>query len=196
MIEKYYSAIVFCAIVLGTPGPAVIALFSSGINYGFYKTLPFFIGILTGFLLNLTACALLIGSTFYISRILLFVFKIISLGYIVYISYKIATSPILLQKSSARSLSFFQGFLLDLLNPKAYIASFSSLSVFLIKTEFFISIIIIIVINMVISIILQGAWIILGERLGPLFRNSFYNRMINIVLALVMVFVVVASLVR
>ncbi len=122
-------SLIFSSVLLGIPGPAVIALFHSGINFGFKKTLPFFFGIISGFLFNLSISFL--GITVFIEYETVFgIFKIVMLGYIFYLAYKIATSKPLEDKINVQPMSFYQGLFFNLLNPKAYIAALSVISQF------------------------------------------------------------------
>lgn len=180
----YIEAIVFSAILLGTPGPAVIALLYSGINYGFFKTMPFFTGVIVGFFLNLLCGAFFIFYAFKISTIVVIFFQIISLIYIGYLSYKIATSSVISESSKNRVLKFRHGFLLNLINPKAYVAVFSSYTQFINKDKLFESLVILFFINVLSAVLLQGAWVAIGDKIKFLFKNYFWNRTINIFLAL------------
>ena len=194
MFENYVGAFFFSVVLLGTPGPAVITLFSSSIQYGLYKTTPLFTGIIIGFFINLLISSLFVGSSYYISDALFLVSKGVAALYMFYLAYKIAMSPVLTNDKLAKPMGFGHGIFLNLINPKAYIASFSSLSIFSVKTDFVMSIIILIIINMVLAITFQWAWVFTGEKLSLLFRNAFYSRIVNIVLAMLMIAVVVAGL--
>ena len=54
---NWFELIAFTSVLLGTPGPATISLLYSGINYGFKKSLPYFLGIIIGFFCNLLIAA-------------------------------------------------------------------------------------------------------------------------------------------
>lgn len=196
MFENYVGAFFFSVVLLGTPGPAVITLFSSGIQYGLYKTLPLFAGTTTGFFINLLISSLVVGGSYYVSDTLLLVFKGVAALYMFYLAYKIGMSPILANDKLAKPMGFGHGILLNLINPKAYIASFSSLSIFSIKTDFVMSIIILIIINMMIVLTFQLAWIVIGSKLSFMFRIPSYNKIVNIILALLMIIVVMVGVTR
>ncbi|MEG9883396.1 MAG: hypothetical protein V6Z86_02020 [Hyphomicrobiales bacterium] len=109
MFENYAGAFIFSVVLLGTPGPAVITLFSSGIQYGLYKTLPLFTGIIIGFFINLLISPLFVGGSYYISDTLLLVFKGVASLYMFYLAYKIAMSPVLANDELAKPMGFGHG---------------------------------------------------------------------------------------
>ena len=162
---NWFELIAFTSVLLGTPGPATISLLYSGINYGFKKSLPYFLGIIIGFFCNLLIAA------FGISAILEYqliynILKYTLLLYILYLAYKIATSTPFVENTESKPLLFSQGLLLNLLNPKAYIAVVSILSQFSVVNEYWYSVFYIIIINLSFVLILELArlqWIRLEQ---------------------------------
>lgn len=132
MIEALLTIAMTTAILLGSPGPAPIALAATGAAQGFKRGLPFLCGILTGLLIAVmfaaAGVATLLVEQPQISKML----KWAAAAYLVYVAYKIASNKSALD-STAQSLPRFKdGFLLNLLNPKAYaacIAIFASTTV-------------------------------------------------------------------
>ncbi len=177
---------VFAFVLLATPGPAVISLFYSGINYGFVKSLPYFFGVLLGFVFNLALCAFGAGvilefSTAYTGL------KILMLGYILYLAYKIATSAPLDADGEVQPLHFWQGVLLNVLNPKAYIAAMSSISQFSLVSNYWESTLWIVAINFMMAFVFQGMWCYCGQFVQLLFSHPKWFRRINIALAALLV---------
>src|SRR3984957_4574487 len=50
-LEVYYALVLFCFVSGVTPGPNNLMLMSSGVNFGFRRTLPHLIGVVLGFAL-------------------------------------------------------------------------------------------------------------------------------------------------
>ncbi|HCM4284155.1 TPA: LysE family translocator [Klebsiella quasipneumoniae] len=105
-----------------SPGPVNMVIISSGASYGFRRTFPFVSGATIGFTLLL----IVIGFGFYasIEKYPLF-FKYLNVAgsaFIIYIGYKIASSRSELSLTKSEAPSFTQVFLLQWLNPKAWIA--------------------------------------------------------------------------
>lgn len=113
-----------------TPGPANSIILSSGVNYGAKKTMPYVTGATIGF----TSLLIMVGVSFYqfIQAYPAFLSYIALAGslYIIYMGYKIATIKPDLKIKQNRRPKFLDGFLLQWLNPKAWLACVSGVSIF------------------------------------------------------------------
>jgi len=115
-----------------TPGPVNLMIVSSGVNHGFKKTFSFVSGATIGFTLLLIFISfgfIKVISTYPIFLKLLSIFGSI---FIIYMGYKIASSNTNQNTNIKREkvLRFHEGFLLQWLNPKAWIACISGISLF------------------------------------------------------------------
>ena len=118
----YPAFLVFAIIMVVTPGPANLLLMSSGASHGFYKSIPFVVGVTSGKLF------LTIGLGFGFLTILnsnilfLQILKFIGTAYICWLSYKLLyldfTSNNLKYEKSVPSI--FNGLLVHPLNPKGW----------------------------------------------------------------------------
>jgi threonine/homoserine/homoserine lactone efflux protein len=113
-----------------TPGPATISLVAAGASYGFKNSVPYVWGLIIGISVTLTASAS--GLVYIITQysLLFEIFKYIALGYMLYLVYKIWITNEVLVKNS-KPLTFLNGFLLNTINPKAYIGAFAILTQFI-----------------------------------------------------------------
>ncbi|WP_284217937.1 LysE family translocator [Agaribacter marinus] len=138
IVEKVVTAMsLFIAMCLYSismsvsPGPVNLITFASAINFGVHKTMPFVSGATVGFVFLL----LFVGLGFH----QLFTFQhdaieqgftIVSCLFIAYIGYKIATADVTLSRKSDEAPRFFSGFMLQWLNPKAWLACVAGISAF------------------------------------------------------------------
>ena len=99
-----------------TPGQNAM-LTTSGMKFGFIRTLPHLIGIPLGhiFQIGLTYLALLIILN--LSQIQ-FYMKILCFLYLVYLSWKMLGSFSLVQKETGRPLRLYEASLFQFINPK------------------------------------------------------------------------------
>ena len=115
-----------------SPGPVNILIISSAVNHGFKKTFAFVSGATIGFTLLLVCVAF--GLIVFIedNRLFLQVLSIVGAFFIIYLGYKIASSKdsIKIDKQKTKTLNFYEGFLLQWLNPKAWIACVASVPLF------------------------------------------------------------------
>jgi len=113
-----------------SPGPVNMVIVSSGVSYGIRKTFAFVSGATIGFTLLL----LFIGFGFYevinLYPSILEYLAIIGSLYIVYMGYLIGSSRPELEIKKQKQPTFMQGFLLQWLNPKAWIACVAGSSLF------------------------------------------------------------------
>ena len=187
--------VVFSAVLLATPGPAVISLFHSGINYGFKNSLPYFFGIFVGFVFNLAVSALGAGAILEFDGVYA-ALKAVMLGYVFYLAYKIATSAPLDDGGDSKPLHFLQGVLLNILNPKTYIAALSAISQFSLAGHYAQSVFWIVVVNASIVFLFNGLWCFSGRHLQRFFAHPKWYKSVNLLLAILLVLSVTLTDVR
>ena len=124
MFDAIASLVLATALLLGSPGPVPIALGATGASYGPRQGIPFLFGILLGLVFAIVFGSLGVAalfSTFPASRNIV---GIAGALYILYIAAKIAMAPIPAgaNESDGPAPTFRDGFILNLLNPKAYAA--------------------------------------------------------------------------
>jgi LysE type translocator len=82
----------FAAVMCFTPGPNNVMLLSSGVTYGFRRTVPHIGGITVGFALMIAAVGLGFGTVFIAYPVLQAVLKYLGAAYLVYLAIAIALS--------------------------------------------------------------------------------------------------------
>jgi threonine/homoserine/homoserine lactone efflux protein len=125
------SMLSFSFVMSISPGPVNILIITSGINYGFQKTFAFISGATIGFTLLLAFIGLGFMGVFKAYPSFLLYVEICGALFIMYMGYKIATSSAHLGVAKEKKrLRFYEGFLLQWLNPKAWIACVSGVAMF------------------------------------------------------------------
>ena len=115
-----------------TPGPNNTLLLLSGAHWGFRKSLPLMLGIPVGFSLFLFAVGMGLGNAFAAWPALHTVLKAVSIGYLLFLAWKLARagSPNKAESKSARPVSFGAAVALQWINPKAWLMAVSAMSVY------------------------------------------------------------------
>jgi threonine/homoserine/homoserine lactone efflux protein len=113
-----------------SPGPVNLITLSTGANHGFKNAMPFVSGATLGFTLLLLMVGLGIGGLVSQNQVLLDLLGYGGTAFICYMGYKIVVSKPEIQIQSKTRPGFYQGFLLQWLNPKAWIACISGISAF------------------------------------------------------------------
>ncbi|WP_241652129.1 LysE family translocator [Pseudoalteromonas phenolica] len=125
MIEAVTTLALTTALLLGSPGPAPLALAGVGASFGFKQGLGFLAGILLGLLVAISLVALGLGSLFEQFPTVKLIYQGIATAYLIYVAYKIASNTSGIEQRAGAAPSFKDGFILNLINPKAYAAFFS-----------------------------------------------------------------------
>ncbi len=195
MIEALLSLITATALLLGSPGPAPLALAAIGATYGVRKGLSFLIGILAGLACAIVGAVVGLSALFIAFPTVKFACQLIGGAYIVYIAFKIASAPIVENAAPQNPPTFNDGFILNLLNPKAYAAFLAIFSQFLLPiTSEITAYVATGLVCWLVAMIVDVIWLGFGALLKPIFAHPQQARFIRIVFALLMVSAVVFAL--
>ena len=121
----------FAFVATVTPGPNNLMLMASGANFGFRRTLPHMLGIVGG----LSIMALLVGvglmALFDAMPVLNLVLKVVSVGYLLWLAFKIATAaPIKERYADSRPMTYLQAAAFQWVNPKAWAMCLSAITLY------------------------------------------------------------------
>ncbi|MXR35936.1 LysE family translocator [Craterilacuibacter sinensis] len=105
-----------------TPGPNNIMLASSGVNFGFRRTLPHMLGISLGCAFQLFVTAVLLGHILVWLGNIRGLLAMLGCTYLLYLSWKLAHSAAPGSSSVAsQPLGFIEAALFQWINPKAWV---------------------------------------------------------------------------
>ena len=170
-----------------TPGPNNAMVLTSGLKFGFTKTIPHMSGITIGHIIQLILVCFGLGKIFQIFPQIQNVLKILCALYLLYLGYKIVGSFSKIKEDNARPLKFHEAALFQLVNPKAWTISSMVASGFLPKDEnlitaiFFISITALIICPISISI-----WAAFGSGIRNLVKNDKKKAIVEYFLAILL----------
>ncbi|WP_053005882.1 LysE family translocator [Kiloniella spongiae] len=122
-IENIIPALIFAAVMSGTPGPANMILMATGAKLGFRGALPFTFGVQSGFFLVLAVAAFGITNLLKEAPALAPVITVISSCYLLYLAWKIARSDPgkLSGEQSSDTVGYLNGLIVHPMNPKAWL---------------------------------------------------------------------------
>ncbi|KZN65943.1 hypothetical protein N473_10265 [Pseudoalteromonas luteoviolacea CPMOR-1] len=169
-----------------TPGPNNILLTYSGSQFGIKKTLPHIVGIRAGMTLIHVAMLMGLGHLVLANPQLHLTFKLLATGYIVYLAYKIAFSPTNSHKLQQQNqpLSFIQGALFQLINPKTMATLLSLTTALTLPGDYYwhSALLGILVFN-VVALGSGLSWTYFGKVLSKKLQNQKHMRRFNYVMA-------------
>ncbi|RJF98013.1 LysE family translocator [Noviherbaspirillum saxi] len=131
-MESLLPLALFAFVSSITPGPNNIMLTSSGILFGFQRSIPHMLGITVGFGVMLALCAAGIGSVILAVPAIHIVLKVLGSAYLLYLAWQLRSMAFRQdQQGSARPMSFFGAALFQFANPKAWVMAITGASAFL-----------------------------------------------------------------
>jgi threonine/homoserine/homoserine lactone efflux protein len=153
-----------------TPGPVNMMIISSGVNHGFKTTVPFISGATIGFTLLLILIGFGLMNIVNHFPFLLSFMEVLGASFIIYMGYKIATSraDITVKNQEKKVPKFYEGFLLQWLNPKAWIACVSGVSMFVSSNTAFLAFVLI---YFTVCYASLSFWGVLGQK-ATIFLNT------------------------
>lgn len=174
-ISLILSLTIFLFIAAITPGPNNLLLTSSGANVGFKGSLKLMAGIMLGMQCVLLSSAFGVAALLIIYPALHIGLKIVGSAYLLWLAWKTATSSyqrLDIPAKTPQAVSWFQGGLLQFLNPKAWMMGLGAVGSFSLSGDAYFSSVIAISIVMVIVNFVAGIVWILGGTLISLFLQS------------------------
>ncbi len=126
------TALVLFAFVSSiTPGPNNLMLMASGANFGFARTIPHMLGISVGFVVLLVLVGIGLAQVFERYPVTYFILKVVSVIYLLYLAWRIATAaPIEESQSKGKPMTFLQAALFQWVNPKAWSMALTVIAVY------------------------------------------------------------------
>jgi len=185
-VNLFFALISFYFVMYVTPGPNNAMVLTSGIKFGFLKTIPHMSGITIGHVLQTIVVCLGLGKIFQMFPEIQDILKIICALYLLYLGYKIIGSFSKINNES-RPLKFYEASLFQLVNPKAWTISTMVASGFLPKDErLIISILFISITALIICPLSISVWAAFGSGIRNLVKNNKKKAFVEYFLALLL----------
>ena len=171
-----------------TPGPNNLMLLSSGVNYGFERSLPHMLGISGGFCFLLLCVGFGFGQLLENAPSLYTSLKIAGAIYLLYLAFKIATSgPISSSAGKGVPMSFLEAAAFQWVNPKAWVMAITSMTLYTTPTAYTSSLIIVALVFTLVNLPSIAIWCGLGQGLRQLLSEPSRLKIFNITMALLLV---------
>ena len=186
-VNLFFALISFYFVMYVTPGPNNAMVLTSGIKFGFLKTIPHMSGITIGHVLQTIVVCLGLGKIFQMFPEIQDFLKIICALYLLYLGYKIIGSFSKIKDDGSRPLKFYEASLFQLVNPKAWTISTMVASGFLPKDErLIISISFISITALIIFPLSISVWAAFGSGIRNLVKNNKKKASVEYFLAILL----------
>ena len=186
--EVLSALIVFAFVSSITPGPNNLMLMNSGANFGFKKTIPHILGVGIGFTLMIALVGLGVIKLFDTFPLSYEILKVLSILYLLYLAFKIASSTgnIEQRSSSAKPFNFIQAALFQWVNPKAWTMALTSISIYAPSKDLS-AVLLVAMVFGIVNLPCISFWIVLGQKIKVLLTDLKRLRAFNISMALLLI---------
>ncbi|MBB4397473.1 LysE family translocator [Bradyrhizobium sp. ERR14] len=183
-----YAFLIFMVVMYFTPGPNNIMLLSSGLTYGFRRTVPHIVGIVLGFAFMVAAVGLGLGSVFLAYPILQTILKYAGAAYLIYLAVAIAMSrPAKPGEGDGRGpMTFWSAAMFQWINAKGWVIVIGTITAYAAIAQFPLNIAIQTLISLLVGTVSTVVWALFGSALRPVLTSERLVRAFNILMAILL----------
>lgn len=175
-LSLFLSMLGFLWVAAITPGPNNMLLTTSGANFGFMRSLWLMIGIMLGMQSILVLVAFGVGGLILIYPSLHLILKILGSLYLLWLAWKVATAAYEKLETDApppKPVRLYQGWLLQFLNPKAWLMALGAVASFSLAGDKYNHSILAIAFSIfAVNIVAGIIWLGFGTVIGRLLRSK------------------------
>ena len=181
--------IVFAVVTLYTPGPNNVMLLTSGLNFGFRRTVPHIAGVCIGFAIMVAAMGAGLGVVFTTWPVLQTVLKYVGAAYLLYLAIAIARAAPQDVDSAAQGqpMTFTGAALFQWVNIKGWVIAVSTITAYAGIASHPWNIAVQSLLVLVIGLTSAVAWAAFGTSLRVLIKSPRAGRVFNIAMAALLV---------
>ena len=186
--QLFIAFVVFATVMFFTPGPNNIMLLSSGLTYGFRRTLPHIAGITIGFAFMIGAVGLGLGTVFIAYPVLQTILKYAGVAYLIYLAAAIAMSgPVTSGQDNRRGpMTFWGAAMFQWINVKGWVMVIGTITAYAGIAGFPWNITIQVALSLLLGAVSCSAWALFGSALRPVLTSPKAVRAFNIVMAVLL----------
>lgn len=177
-IELLIALCGFAFVSSVTPGPNNLMLMTSGANYGIWRTMPHFFGVVFGFVLMIVLVGLGLVQIFDAYPLSHDILKLCSITYLSYLAWKIATASPSVAEAKGEPLNALQAALFQWVNPKAWAMALTALTVYA-PAQGLAAVALVALVCGLVNMPSVFAWVVLGSQLqrwlGSAARRQWFN---------------------
>ena len=187
-LDVFLALLLFSFASSITPGPNNIMLLTSGVNFGFKKTIPHMFGIAFGFGVLLLCVGFGLREVFLQFPIMETILKIVGGIYLLYLAWKIANSgSVETGEAVGKPMTFLAASLFQWVNPKAWVMAIYAMTAYTGQPDFTSSVFIVTFAFVVINFPSVSVWCGFGVAMREWLSDSKRLRIFNITMAVLLV---------
>ena len=190
MNYELFSALVLFAFVSSvTPGPNNLMLLTSGVNFGFARTIPHMLGIGLGFTFLIMVVGLGLGAVLERAPVVYTALKYGGGAYMLWLALKLALAGPLAAKGDVvgKPLTFLQAAAFQWVNPKGWVMGVSAIATYASAQSHTQSVALVALVFGVINLPCVSVWALFGSAMSNRLRDPAWSRIFNTVMAALLV---------
>jgi threonine/homoserine/homoserine lactone efflux protein len=186
--QLLFAFIVFAIVMFITPGPNNIMVLSSGLTYGFRRTMPHIAGITIGFAFMVAAVGLGFGTVFLAYPVLQTVLKYAGAAYLVYLAIMIALSgpPKPGEEDERGPMTFWGAAMFQWVNVKGWVMVIGTITAYAAIARFPLNVAIQTALCLPLGVVSTALWTLFGSALRPVLKSERAVRAFNVIMALLL----------
>jgi threonine/homoserine/homoserine lactone efflux protein len=186
--QLLFAFIVFAIVMFITPGPNNIMVLSSGLTYGFRRTMPHIAGITIGFAFMVAAVGLGFGTVFLAYPVLQTVLKYAGAAYLIYLAIMIALSgpPKPGEEDGRGPMTFWGAAMFQWVNVKGWVMVIGTITAYAAIARFPLNVAIQTVLCLPLGVVSTSLWTLFGSVLRPVLKSERAVRAFNVIMALLL----------
>lgn len=186
--DVFAAMAAFCFVSGVTPGPNNLMLMTSGVNFGFRRTVPHLLGVVVGFCLMVALVGLGLDAIFSRFPALLPAMRYLGAAYMLWLAGKIALAgPVRQGESRGAPLGFFGAAAFQWINPKAWVIALSALTAYSVVDDYTRNVFVVALAYLAIGLPSSGSWALLGSAMRRALGDARVARPFNLTMALLLV---------
>ena len=170
-----------------TPGPNNLMLMASGANFGFWRTVPHMLGISVGFSVMLVGIGVGLKQIFDAYPVIYSVLTVLSVIYMLYLAWKIATAaPVKPGDAAGNPMTFLQAAAFQWVNPKAWGMALTVITVYVAELPLAM-LVLAAVIFVTVNLPSVTVWTVMGQQMARVLNNPTRLTVFNWTMAVLLV---------
>jgi threonine/homoserine/homoserine lactone efflux protein len=180
--------VLFAIVMFFTPGPNNIMVLSSGLTYGFRRTLPHMAGITIGFAFMVGAVGLGFGTIFIAYPVLQTILKYAGAAYLIYLAVAIAMAgpPAPDEEGTRGPMTFWGAAVFQWVNVKGWVMVIGTITAYAAIARFPLNIAIQTLLCLLLGTLSTATWTMFGSALRPMLKSERAVRAFNVTMALLL----------
>lgn len=191
-METLIALVSFAFVSSVTPGPNNLLLTASGLRFGFRATIPHILGIQFGMAIQISLCAVGIGTLLMEVPLAGNLIRAGGTAYLLYLAWGLLNTRVgggQKTGDKGRPFHFWEATMFQFINPKAWLMSITVGSLFVPELDSKVaSVMTLCLIFAMVGMPSSGSWALIGAAVKRYLEDPFWLRCFSIVMALLTVF--------